>query len=659
MNTKPEIKDLLDISNFYGSNKEFVIAGGGNTSFKNKDTIWIKASGFPLATLSEEGLVALDREKLREVSLKSYPEDPLQREEAVKKDLYASILDTSTGRRPSVETSLHDLIAYRFVVHLHPTVINSLLCSRNAKKITDKLFGDEVVFVPYTDPGYILFKKLEKEIRSYRETKGQDPKVILLENHGSFVAADSTEEIRSIYSDLVFKISGEIRLNETPLPLDYSRIMHTVLPALRMMTGNGKPLVVRMRNNTLLNEFCRNQQEFHKISMPLTPDIIVYCKSRYIYIENTATPGSILESFRYQLKNFRNEFKFEPRVIAMKDIGIIALAGSWAEAETVLDVFEDMVKIVEGASKLGGVKYLTPEQVAFIDDWEVENYRRKIAGGESGKAAIANKTAIITGGAQGFGAGIASSLAAAGMNVVIADLNEAAGTKLAEDLNSEKRQSRSIFISANVADAPSVENLVRATVREFGGFDLVISNAGILRAGSLDEMEPDVFSATTDVNYNGYFHCAKYASEVLKIQNSENPAYFSDIIQINSKSGLRGSNRNFAYAGSKFGGIGLTQSFALELAPFRIKVNSICPGNFYEGPLWSDPVNGLFVQYLRTGKVPGAKNIDDVRKFYESQVPLQRGCRLEDVVKAILYVVDQEYETGQAIPVTGGQVMLG
>jgi NAD(P)-dependent dehydrogenase (short-subunit alcohol dehydrogenase family) len=187
----------------------------------------------------------------------------------------------------------------------------------------------------------------------------------------------------------------------------------------------------------------------------------------------------------------------------------------------------------------------------------------------------------------------------------------------------------------------------------------MISNAGVLKAGGLNEIEPQTFSETTNVNYNGYFHCAKYASEVMKLQNQENPGYFTDIIQINSKSGLRGSNRNFAYAGAKFGGIGLTQSFALELAPFRIKVNSICPGNFYEGPLWSDPHNGLFVQYLKTGKVPGAKSIEEVKKFYEDQVPMKRGCKLEDVMKALLYIIDQEYETGQAVPVTGGQVMLG
>jgi sorbitol-6-phosphate 2-dehydrogenase len=136
------------------------------------------------------------------------------------------------------------------------------------------------------------------------------------------------------------------------------------------------------------------------------------------------------------------------------------------------------------------------------------------------------------------------------------------------------------------------------------------------------------------------------------------PGYRTDIVQINSKSGLSGSNKNGAYAGSKFGGLGLVQSFALELVEFGIKVNAICPGNFFDGPLWSDPVNGLFVQYLRTGKVPGAKTIADVKAFYEAKVPMGRGCEGPDVMKALYYLIEQEYETGQALPVTGGQVML-
>ena len=166
------------------------------------------------------------------------------------------------------------------------------------------------------------------------------------------------------------------------------------------------------------------------------------------------------------------------------------------------------------------------------------------------------------------------------------------------------------------------------------------------------------FEFVTQVNYKGYFLCVQKASPVMAVQHLARADYWSDIIQINSKSGLVGSNRNFAYAGSKFGGIGLTQSFALELMADGIKVNSICPGNYFDGPLWSDPETGLFVQYLRTGKVPGAKTIEDVRKAYEAKVPMGRGCATADVMKTVYYLMEQQYETGQAVPVTGGQVML-
>lgn len=274
------------------------------------------------------------------------------------------------------------------------------------------------------------------------------------------------------------------------------------------------------------------------------------------------------------------------------------------------------------------------------------------------KGRLSGRIAIITGGAQGFGAGIAESLFSEGANIVIADLNKDAALKLVDDFNSRKLPNKATFVQTDVSNPGSVENLVNECVLNFGGLDVMISNAGILYAGGLDEMTPETFELMTKVNYTGYFNCAKYASVILKIQAEFSEIYFSDIIQINSKSGLKGSKNNFTYAGGKFGGIGLTQSFALELMTYRIKVNSICPGNFFDGPLWSDPERGLFVQYLKAGKVPGAKTIADVKRFYEQQVPAGRGCEVNDVAKAIFYAIEQEYETGQAIPVTGGQIML-
>ena len=102
----------------------------------------------------------------------------------------------------------------------------------------------------------------------------------------------------------------------------------------------------------------------------------------------------------------------------------------------------------------------------------------------------------------------------------------------------------------------------------------------------------------------------------------------------------------------------MTQSFAQELVEYNIKVNAVCPGNFFEGPLWSDPKKGLFIQYLKSNKVPGARTVEDVRKLYEGKVPMKRGCQINDIAKAIFYIIDQKYETGQGIPVTGGQIML-
>jgi len=269
-----------------------------------------------------------------------------------------------------------------------------------------------------------------------------------------------------------------------------------------------------------------------------------------------------------------------------------------------------------------------------------------------------NKTVIITGAAQGFGAGIAEELSHQGANIVIADLNKELGEAMADKLSAQGQGNKTIYVQCDVADFDSVNRMTGICITEFGRIDILISNAGILRAGSLEEMDAATFELITKVNYQGYFNCVKAVSPYMKMQFETDKSAYMDIIQINSKSGLKGSNRNFAYAGGKFGGVGLTQSFALELMPYNIKVNSICPGNFFEGPLWADPETGLFRQYLDTGKVPGARNIDDVKAFYEKQVPAGRGCRVEDVVKAINYVIDQEYETGQAIPVTGGQIML-
>lgn len=663
-----QIEDLIAISRKFGQDSRFVIAGGGNTSYKDENRLWVKASGHALATITEDGFAVLDRALLNEMGEKAYNADTAIREEQVKNDLAAACI--TKDRRPSVETSLHNCMGFAFVVHLHPTLVNGLMCSVNAEAACKEIFPD-ALYIEYTDPGYTLFKKVYDRIKAYKAEKGKEPQVIFLQNHGIFVGGDTTAEIEGIYSEVLGKLEAKV----AALPEDDTAVSETVtdvVPAIRqMLSRSGRGFkTLKVTKNALVDFFiegcsvtstgsatdCSGKSGFDKIAKPFTPDIIVYCKSSYIFIE-AESDEEILKQAEEEIEAFVSGKGYTPKVLLIKGIGLIAMGDSSRNAQIITDVFTDAMKVAFYAQSFGGEHPMERAWIDFIDNWEVENYRRKVASSAS-KGRVEGRTIIVTGAAQGFGEGIARELMAQGANIVVADLNEATGEKTAASFNEKAGANKAIFVKTNVADMASLRNLMKETILNFGALDAFVSNAGVVRAGGLDVMTPENFEFVTKINYEAYFFCAKVASHIMKIETKYDPEYFADIIQVNSKSGLRGSKANFAYAGGKFGGIGLTQSFALELAPYRVKVNSICPGNYYDGPLWSNPENGLFIQYLNAGKVPGAKTVQDVKNYYLAQVPMRKGCNPVDVCKAILYAIDQTGETGQAIPVTGGQVML-
>ncbi|HPN83761.1 MAG TPA: SDR family NAD(P)-dependent oxidoreductase [Victivallales bacterium] len=655
---KTKLSELVKLSNFYGKNKDFVIGGGGNSSFKDKNFIYVKASGFDMGEISEDGFVKMSRPLIDEMSKKDYPSDPAQRERLVLQDMMKCCVDNDRGLRPSVEAPLHHLIAYDFVMHTHPTWINAVLCGNDFEIAAKRFFPSDVLCVDYVDPGYTLFKSLSERVAFYRKKNRREPKIILIRNHGIFVGADSPREIKSVYEELINKIksvstydfpSGEGKVNSE---------IAKALPAIRgLLSDVGNIKILKTRSNALTQYFCKSPKIARMVSLPFTPDNIVYCKARPLYLDAEGDSKKIIREFKMRLVEYERDFGFKPSIILIKNWGLVAAGENNRSATLSLDVFEDLMKISYLSQNFGGPHFMTPKQIKFIEGWESENYRRKMSSAAS-RGKVCGKIAIITGAAQGFGQGIAEDMMREGANVVVADLNQEKGTEFTAELNKISSGNHAIFVKTDVSDLSSVEKLIHETVLEFGGLDVYVSNAGILRAGGLDELSPESFEMMTNVNYKGYYYGVRCASAVMRIQLEHMKGCFADIIQINSKSGLRGSKKNFSYAGGKFGGVGLTQSFALELIEHNIKVNSICPGNFFDGPLWSDPERGLFVQYLRAGKVPGAKNIADVKHFYEAQVPAGRGCSVKDVMRAIYYVIEQEYETGQAIPVTGGQVML-
>ncbi len=661
-----DLKDLIEISRLYGEGTDFVISGGGNTSVKDAERMAIKASGAALRGITEAGFVELARKPVRAILGTQYPEEPFAREAAIKADLLASRSDPGPAGRPSVEASLHESIEYRYVVHTHPFLVNALTCARDGEKEAARLFGDEALYLRYCDPGYTLAVHLGQGLERWRANHGADPHIVLMENHGLVVAADTAAEIRAITDSVIARIGKALK---TALPTGTLLVPDTVarvVPAVRMVLSDGAALkVASVRNSPLVAHFLQAARR-KGVELPFSPDNIVYCKSAPLFLGDggagagaAVDPEALLAQLPGRLDAYRKKWGYSPKVVLADGIGMIGVEDSKRSVETVLDVFEDLMKVSYLSDSFGGPRFLSAKHMAFIDAWEVENYRRAVAASGARQGRVQGRVAVVTGAAQGFGRGIAEGLFREGANIVIADLNEKAGRALAAELTDGGRTPNgAAFAAADVTQPASLEALARECVTAFGGIDLLVSNAGVLKAGSLEEMSLETFDFVTRVNYTGYFLCVKHLSPVMKLQRRFAPQRMTDIVQINSKSGLEGSNKNFAYAGSKFGSIGLTQSFAMELVEHGIKVNAVCPGNFFEGPLWSDPENGLFVQYLRTGKVPGAKTIEDVKRFYESKVPMGRGARVEDVVRAILYLVEQEYETGQALPVTGGQVML-
>jgi sorbitol-6-phosphate 2-dehydrogenase len=258
---------------------------------------------------------------------------------------------------------------------------------------------------------------------------------------------------------------------------------------------------------------------------------------------------------------------------------------------------------------------------------------------------LQDKVALVTGGAQGLGQAICRRLAQEGCHVAVADLNEEKAIQTAGMITDRK----AIAIKVDVSDEAQVSAMVERTVAEFGRLDILVANAGILVAEEITEFPAEKWRAVMNVNLFGYFLCAKHAARVMKAQKK------GAIIEINSKSGKKGSFKNSAYAASKFGGIGLTQSIALELADHGVRANAICPGNLLDSPLWNDGPNSLFKQYARNR----GTTEEAIRQMYVDQVPMKRGCTYEDVCNVVVFLASDQssYMTGQAINVTGGQEM--
>ena len=364
MQTQAALMALEAMSNKYGSDPAYVLAGGGNTSYKEKDVLYVKGSGTALATIKAADFVRIDRARLGAVWGKTYPENEAAREAAVLSDMMAARVDGET-RRPSVETLLHDLFPYRYVLHLHPTEVNGVTCAKEGQKAIAALFPD-AVFVANAKPGYTLAALCRVRLTDRAKTQGKFPDVVFLQNHGVFFAADTTEQLDAMVARVMTAIDARVktRPDATEAPVDEAKAAK-IAAAVRSLYGEGADAAVRLCHT-------RSALSYDPVVLSFTPDHIVYCKAAPLVLSEG-------EDLPEKYAAFVAARGYKPKVVYVRGLGAFCCGATEKEAATTAAVFADAVAIAAYAASFGGASPLPAWLEDFIVHWEVESYRAKVS----------------------------------------------------------------------------------------------------------------------------------------------------------------------------------------------------------------------------------------------------------------------------------------
>ncbi|OQB14949.1 MAG: short chain dehydrogenase [Firmicutes bacterium ADurb.Bin193] len=353
--------ELVKISNFYGRNEDFVLAGGGNTSYKDKDFLYIKGSGTSLATITEDGFVKMNRKRLSEIWDKTYPETSDERESLVLADLMAA--RENDDKRPSVETLLHDLFPQSYVVHTHPALINGLTCSVRGETAAEELFGGDAIWIPPTMPGYVLARAVREKIEE-QKSKGKRMDIVFLANHGVFAAGNSPDEIKSLMCMIFDKIISKIsrKPDFSPVPKDFSDVLSNLKNIIDAQS-------VLFECNREIQSYVESRERFNKVYSAFTPDHMVYYKHKAMFVGKN-------ENLKEALESFTSSYGFKPKIVAFEGLGVFACDESEKAALTDLMLFKDTVKIAVYSESFGGGVFMPDWLIDFIANWEAESYRK-------------------------------------------------------------------------------------------------------------------------------------------------------------------------------------------------------------------------------------------------------------------------------------------
>jgi len=350
------ITHLVSLSNRYGSNPDYVLAGGGNTSCKNEHFLYVKASGTALADITADGFVKMDRAALDGIFAREYPQDSQKREAQVLQDMLQARCPGEEAKRPSVEALLHHILPWDYVLHIHPAMVNGMTCGNDGAAACARLFPD-AVWIEQIMPGYTLAKEARSRV-------GDGTHLLFLENHGVFIGGRSIEEIDAAVARMDAALDTAIARRPDFSPCAYDR-------ARAERFANALRDCVFCTNREVMNAVS-SRERFARITPTFTPDHMVYCNDETLFIEHEAELAET--SADYQERNRRS-----PKIIALKGTGIFACGGSQQESDIAMAVFLDAIKIAVYGESFGGAKPMRDALVREINQWEVERYRKSVS----------------------------------------------------------------------------------------------------------------------------------------------------------------------------------------------------------------------------------------------------------------------------------------
>jgi rhamnulose-1-phosphate aldolase/alcohol dehydrogenase len=673
--TLDEPGKLLYRSNLLGADKRITNYGGGNTSAKVLEAdpltgekvrvMWVKGSGGDVGTIKLDGFATLYLDKLE--ALKGIYKGVADEDRMV--GFLPHCTFNLNPRAASIDTPLHGFVPYDHVDHMHPDAIIAIAASKNSKELTQQIFGDDIGWLPWRRPGFQLGLDLEAFVKANPKAKG-----VVLESHGLFTWDNDAKACYELTLAIINKaiewfaaktegktIFGGAVAKSLPLA-ERRAIAARLMPEIRGRIGREERKLGHFDDQDAVLEFV-NSKDLKPLGHLGTscPDHFLRTKIRPLILDlDTANPDvdaltagldKALEAYRadytryYEACRHDNSPKMRdpnPVIFLIPGVGMLSFAKDKATARIAGEFYVNAINVMRGASTVSEYQGL-PEQEAFdIEYWLLEE--AKLQRMPKPKS-LAGRVAFVTGGAGGIGRATAERLAGEGACVVLADIDEAALEAAKGDF--VKRYSadavRSVKLDVTKEDAV-IAAFVEASV-EFGGVDILVSNAGIASSAPVEDTTLAMWNKNIDILATGYFLVSREAFRLLRRQNLG-----GNVVFVASKNGLASSPNASAYCTAKAAEIHLARCLALEGAEAGIRVNTVNPDAVLRGSkIWSGEWRE---QRAASSKI----EVTDLEEHYRKRSMLKLNVFPEDIAEAIYFLASDASakSTGNIINVDAG-----